>query len=84
MANYYQLGLVAQQTNVLPERVRTMIEGARDFHVGSRRFYDVEVIGAASGTWLGTLADGIVAVMMDAVHVLLMVGGIILVLRALG
>lgn len=79
--SYYQMGLTVEPQ--LPVRVQHMITGASEFHEGSRRFYDAEMIGAASGTPLGTLADGIVAIVLDAVHVLLMVGGFVFMLRAI-
>lgn len=79
--SYYQMGLAVE--NRLPDRVQHMISGASDFHEGSRRFYDIEMIGAASNTPIGTLADGITAIILDAVHVLLMIGGFMFMARAI-
>lgn len=81
--SYYKMGLALDQAIPLPERFRHLVQGAHEFHSGAQRFYDAEIIGAASGTPLGTLADGIVAIVLDAVHVLLMVGGFIFMARAI-
>ncbi len=81
--SYYKLGLSLDQPLALPERFQHLVRGAQDFHTGAQRFYDAEIVGAASGTPLGTLADGIVAIVLDAVHVLLMVGGFIFMARAI-
>ena len=81
MSNFYRMGLAVETQ--LPVRVQDMFSGASDFHEGSRRFYDIEMIGAASSTPLGTLADGITAIILDAVHVLLMVGGFMFMARTI-
>lgn len=76
----YQKGLSLQST---PRR-HPISDAARDFHTGSRRFYNRGVsIGAASGTFLGTAADGIVAIIMDALHIILMIGGALFIFRTL-
>ena len=77
------MGLQVNNALAVPERVRGLVAGARDFRDGSQRFYHAELIGAASGTPFGTLADGIAAIILDAVHVLLMVGGFMFMLRAI-
>lgn len=86
--NYYQIGL---EVETAVERARYLDTGTRNFHTGSRRFYDQGLtvgrhslmIGAASGTPLGTAADGIVAIVLDIVHILLMVGGAVFLFRAI-
>jgi hypothetical protein len=87
--SYYRLGMSIAPGNVLPERLRHLVQGAQDFQTGANRFYDsgvmigsTELVGAASGTFLGTLADGIVAIILDAVHVLLMIGGALFIFRS--
>lgn len=81
MANYYQIGL---EVETAVERARYLDTGARNFHTGSRRFYDQGMtIGAASGTFLGTASDGLVAIVLDIVHILLMVGGAVFLFRAI-
>jgi len=79
--SYYRLGLSIE--NQLPVHVSNLIEGVTDFHQGSRHFHRAELIGAASGTPFGTLADGITAIILDGVHVLLMIGGFMFLLRAI-
>ena len=83
MSNYYDVGMNVANTNILPERVRQLVAGVGDFHRGSRRFYDAEIVGAASGTWVGTLADGVIAIALDAIHVLLLVGGSVMMWRVI-
>jgi hypothetical protein len=87
--SYYRLGMSVQPGNILPERFRHLVQGAQDFQTGANRFYDsgvmigsTELVGAASGTFLGTMADGIVAIILDVVHVLLMVGGALFIFRS--
>jgi hypothetical protein len=79
--SYYQMGLSVESN--LPVRVNNLIEGVTDFHHGARHFHRNELIGAASGTPFGTLADGITAIILDGVHVLLMIGGFMFLLRAI-
>lgn len=84
--SFYKMGLAMTGPTPLPARVRDFVDGVTEFGQGSRHFYDkemvgTEMIGAASGTWVGSLADGLVAIMMDIVHVILMGGGIVMLLR---
>lgn len=81
MASLYHVGRSVAVP--LPAPVHALVRGSQDFAIGSRWFYDRERIGAVSHTGFGTLADGIVAVILDAIHVILMIGGAFTIARLL-
>lgn len=93
VVNAYQLGLSSGATVVHPwlqtqaDRVLDVSSGFSMVRTGEGRFYKRGLgntqVGAESPGVLGTLVDTAVGLILDVAHVLLLVGGMLLLWRGL-
>lgn len=81
MSNIYQRGIgsghvaIPHQATMALDRFGRITSGSNHLYRGGQRFYGRGIVGANTTGFVGSVFDGLVALVLDCVHVILLVGG---------